>query len=314
MKKGFENFAFLLTLVLCLAFVSCEKDGDKIKNQFVGKWQSNHYSGGVDYYTFTSDGKYTWEGPTSSWGTDYGIYTYNSELKTLIITSQKGNHPEGRTTITNVILEINDEYFIILDNDGDSYTYFKVGDVNNNNSSNIHNKHEYVDMGLSVKWATCNVGAKTPEDYGYYYAWGETETKTEYTEENSITHGKVLGDISGDPIYDTARANWGGDWRMPTISEIIELVENCKFEFVTQNGVNGYKVISNKNGNNIFLPCAGAYNEDYALYGAGEKFFIWSSSVCDTDDFYDTKTARCLSNETFVTLRFYGLTVRPVFD
>ena len=65
-------------------------------------------------------------------------------------------------------------------------------------------KHEAVDLGLSVKWATCNVGAESPEEYGDYFAWGETTTKTEYTYENSKTYGKNIGDIAGNPAYDAA--------------------------------------------------------------------------------------------------------------
>ena len=74
------------------------------------------------------------------------------------------------------------------------------------------NGHEWVDLGLSVRWATCNVGSSVPSGYGDYYAWGEIETKMEYTEENSVTYGVELGDISGNPQYDVATANWGEGW------------------------------------------------------------------------------------------------------
>ena len=94
--------------------------------------------------------------------------------------------------------------------------------------------HEYVDLGLpsGLKWATCNVGAEKPEDYGDYFAWGEIETKSEYTESNSLTHGKQMDDISGDVQYDVAAANWGDSWRMPTKDEMIELVSNCEWEWI----------------------------------------------------------------------------------
>ena len=104
-------------------------------------------------------------------------------------------------------------------------------------TSGHHNGHEWVDLGLSVKWATCNIGADNPEDYGDYFAWGETETKSEYTDANCKTIKKqsffakwfnfgrsdnntnvenLPDDISGNAQYDAARANWGGSWRMPT--------------------------------------------------------------------------------------------------
>jgi len=121
--------------------------------------------------------------------------------------------------------------------------------------------HEYVDLGLSVKWATCNVGASSPSDYGNYYAWGETTTKSEYTGENCKTYGDKFDDISGNVQYDAARANWGGSWRLPTEAEMQELVDKCDWTWTTQGGHNGYKVTSKTNGNSIFLPAAGCCYE-----------------------------------------------------
>ena len=117
------------------------------------------------------------------------------------------------------------------------------------------NGHEYVDLGLSVKWATCNVGANKPEDYGDYFAWGETETKSSYRENNSITYGKNYSDIGGRSRYDAARANWGGTWRLPTKAELEELENKCTWKWTTQNGVNGYKV-TGPNSKSLFLPAA----------------------------------------------------------
>lgn len=91
------------------------------------------------------------------------------------------------------------------------------------------NGHEYVDLGLpsGLKWATCNVGANKPEDYGNYYAWGETGTKSSYGASNSKTYGKQMNDIKGNSQYDAARSNWGGSWRLPTEKELEELVNKC---------------------------------------------------------------------------------------
>ena len=118
--------------------------------------------------------------------------------------------------------------------------------------------HDYVDLGLpsGTKWATCNVGATAPHEYGNYYAWGETTTKSTYSSENSRTHGVSMNDISGNPTYDAARANWGGTWRMPTEAEMEELKDNCTWTWTTQNGVNGC-TITGPNGNSLFLPAAG---------------------------------------------------------
>ena len=99
------------------------------------------------------------------------------------------------------------------------------------------NGYEYVDLGLSVKWANCNVGANKPEDYGNYYAWGETITKSLYTSDNSKTYGLSISELQTQGYidsegnltsqYDAARTNWGGRWRMPTYDELDELIDNC---------------------------------------------------------------------------------------
>ena len=144
--------------------------------------------------------------------------------------------------------------------------------------ANKINGHEYVDLGLpsGLKWATCNVGASSPEKYGYYFAWGETSPKVEYTPENSITYGEEMNDISGNPQYDAARANWGGSWRMPRKNEMEELLAYCEWEWTQKNGVNGYKVIG-RNGKSIFLPAAG-YRGGSSLYNAESYGCYWSST------------------------------------
>ena len=169
--------------------------------------------------------------------------------------------------------------------------------------------HEYVDLGLSVKWATCNVGANKPEDYGDYFAWGETKPKNNYSNSNySYSYNYTTLPLSAD----AARANWGGSWRMPTRAEQDELLEQCTWTWTTQNGVNGYKVTSNKNGNSIFLPAAG-YRYGSSLYNAGSYGSIWSSSLST----YRTGDACCLyfnsSNVSWhYDYRYFGPSVRPV--
>ncbi len=150
------------------------------------------------------------------------------------------------------------------------------------------NGHTAVDLGLSVKWATCNVGATRPEDYGNYYAWGETSPKTSYTEDNSKTMDKSMGDIGGDSRYDAATANWGSGWRLPTKSECDELIDNCTWTWTKLNGVKGYEVKSKKNGNSIFLPAAGFCNGDTPDY-QGSSGYYWSSThsgITDCDAYY----------------------------
>lgn len=174
-----------------------------------------------------------------------------------------------------------------------------------------------VDLGLpsGLKWATCNVGAATPEDYGNYYAWGETSTKSEYTEQNSVTYGQEISDFSGNAQYDAARANWGGSWRMPTVAEMDELRDNCTWTWTSQSGVTGCKV-TGPNGNSIFLPAAG-FCDGSSREGVGELSVCWSS----TPEESNTSFAYCLfyigsgdPPDVPWGSRCLGLTVRPVSD
>ena len=173
--------------------------------------------------------------------------------------------------------------------------------------------HDYVDLGLSVKWATCNVGASQPHGYGNYYAWGETTTKSEYTSDNSRTYGKNMSDISGNSNYDAARANWAGSWRLPTKREMEELKNKCTWTWTSQSGVNGYKV-TGPNGNSIFLPAAG-YCRGSSRYYVGENGYYWSSSP------FESSTLSAFSLFFYSGYRgvhwynrYNGHTVRPVSE
>lgn len=169
--------------------------------------------------------------------------------------------------------------------------YFSNDNANSvSNTANMHNGYEYVDLGLSVKWATCNIGALSPEEYGDYYAWGETTTKPYYTWDSykyylrtysfyekpfpysdyqyEVTvhtqskycvdglYGTVDNKKQLDLSDDAANVKWGGLWRIPTLVELQELVKKCKWEWTDYNGISGYKVIG-PNGRSIFLPAAG---------------------------------------------------------
>ena len=171
-----------------------------------------------------------------------------------------------------------------------------------NQSGELHNGHEYVDLGLpsGLKWATCNVGATTPEEYGNNYAWGETTPQSWLATEYTYNDNPEVLPLSAD----AANVNWGGNWRMPTKAEQEELMDtdNCTWEWTTQNEVNGYKVTSKKNGNSIFLP------------GAANSGYYWSSSAYPGSTFY----AYCLmftsvSVNCDYSQRNYGQSVRAVF-
>ena len=141
--------------------------------------------------------------------------------------------------------------------------------------------HEAVDLGLSVLWATCNVGGQRPEDLGSRFAWGETVEKQSFTEDNYVFSKNGQFEYIGVNIcstkYDAARQRWGGQWRMPTRSEMAELTSRCTWTAETLNGVRGYRVRA-ANGNSIFLPAAGYQNGD-APTEVGEGGFYWSGSL-----------------------------------
>lgn len=169
-----------------------------------------------------------------------------------------------------------------------------------------------VDLGLSVKWASCNVGANSPEEYGDYFAWGEISPKEDYGY-YSVTYGVSMPDISGIPQYDAATANWGGAWRMPTRAEQSELRSNCTWEWTTLNDVSGYRV-TGSNGNSIFLPAAG-HRYGTSSYDVGSGGFYWSSTPHGDDvgnayglrfnsDYYDWSWY----------YRYNGQSVRPVLE
>ena len=161
-------------------------------------------------------------------------------------------------------------------------------------------QHEAVDLGLSVKWATMNIGANAPEEYGDYFAWGETKTKDVYywdtykwldDYENltkyctSESQGIVDDNTVLDPEDDAAHVNWGGKWRMPTYDEWDELLQRCTWEWTTQNGVKG-RLVTGPNGNSIFLPAAGYRNNDSLEY-ADYYGYYWSSSLnLEYNDYY----------------------------
>uniref|UniRef100_UPI0023F291C5 hypothetical protein n=1 Tax=Segatella oulorum TaxID=28136 RepID=UPI0023F291C5 len=143
---------------------------------------------------------------------------------------------------------------------------------------------EYIDLGLSVKWATCNLGASKPSDYGHYYAWGETMVKAGYSwdtykwgKENNFTKYNTDGKTVLDPEDDVATAKLGSPWRMPTLDEINELIGGCTWKWTKKDGVEGYEV-KGTNGNVIFLPAAGYRKGSKSQY-IRKKGYYWSNSL-----------------------------------
>lgn len=190
-----------------------------------------------------------------------------------------------------------------------------------------YNGHDYVDLGLpsGLKWATCNVGASKPEEYGDYFAWGETTAKTNYSwgaysypNDGYAVHGKYerYGMEVLEVTEDAASANWGGLWRIPTKAEFDELLTNCSWTWKTPSdgySHNGY-LVSATNGNSIFLPAAG-YRDGTNLFNDGCGGNYWSSCL-GTDTYSCMAWSLCTEDNVHLMIdafhRNYGLVVRPV--
>ncbi len=166
--------------------------------------------------------------------------------------------------------------------------------------------HEYVDLGLpsGTLWAKMNIGANSPEEYGDYFAWGETQPKVEYswdtyewgivddpdgdgdglfftkycTSSSFGYNGFTDGKTELDPEDDAATANWGSEWRTPSLDQIQELIDNCTIEWTTKNGVNGRLFTSNINGASLFFPAAG-YRWSSGLYDTSTDGYYWSRTL-----------------------------------
>ena len=177
-----------------------------------------------------------------------------------------------------------------------------------------------VDLGLSVKWACCNIGAEFPEEYGGYYAWGDPEEKDSCIWTRYKWHNDSTGEMTKyngkdekivlDSSDDIAQIMWGEDWRMPTQAEMQELMECCEWEWTLVNGVYGYKVSGN--GNSIFLPAAGSQYKDL-FTSQGTQGCYMSSTLYGGD--YELEVCMGFNKKNYYTInsdRCDGHTIRPV--
>ena len=253
----------------------------------------------------------------------------------------------SKITTTEADDEANDEAFddaatstaTVIDAGSTASTSTAQGKSTNTNTAistscvGTINGHEYVDLGLSVLWATCNVGASSPSGYGNYYAWGETSTKSSYTSDNyeydlGWEEAQDIGENISGTEYDAARANWGAAWRMPTLDELKELEEKCTWTWTSQDGHYGYRV-TGPNGKSIFLSAAGYYGDEGQYCGLEGQY--WSSVVeyywdypvydvweegemekyCDFAHILRISSSGCTRD---TKVREYGRSIRPVID
>ena len=179
--------------------------------------------------------------------------------------------------------------------------------------------HAWVDLGLpsGTLWATYNVVANSPEEYGDYFAWGETTTKSTYnwdtyfdSDRSKYNNNDGLTELL--PEDDAATKNWGSPWHMPTFEQMEELYSNCTRKWTTQNGVNGIKITSKSNGNTIFLPAAG-YRWYDELSDAGSYGGCWSSSLYPDHDYGAYNLSFYSGSWNWdINYRYFGLSVRAV--
>lgn len=190
------------------------------------------------------------------------------------------------------------------------------------------NGHDYVDLGLSSgrRWATCNIGSKSPAGYGDYFAWAETKSKSSYTETNyggckdiyidglgSIKSDTIRGQhrIIDNPRFDAARKNWGENWELPTAKDFAELNKECSWTLKSIDGHKGY-LVTGPNGNSIFLPMAGLKEAQHKSQ-VGTGGFYWTGDSWDARDrstmvdFHESS-----HNGSIWCYRFKGLSIRPV--
>ena len=335
------NYFLLLGLILFLApaLISCSDDDDgpkteNVKSLIVGDWLYETSSEYVLYH-FGPDGTGLIVADANTHRYTKTKFVYSVDNETCIITII----PNESEKESYLVLPINKNCINLQ-----SLTYSRNltlnrydGDVESEFSINA-NGHEYVDLGLSVLWATCNVGAIKAEDIGGYYAWGETEVIGDY-DDYLYRHGEdpdkyydfIGQDISGTK-YDVAAVKWKGSWRMPTADEFMELVEKCDWLSENYHGMMGFRV-TGPNGNSIFLPAAGGDDGKGNDPDVGVDGNYWTSTMRSEDNGTKYEWACCfeftISSEgttieeasyygtpydDFGMYRSIGCSVRPVMN
>ena len=340
MKKYFSFFFFAL---LAMFLVGCDSpnayypsgdDSDGSKTYLKTGSYSDLTHNSVVVYAETNLDESNYE------SVEYGfVYSTNKddiEYSNNIVWADNGERDEDvysySATISNLTADKQYYYCAMVRLNETECKYGKIEEFTTDEKptgNGTLNGHEWVDLGLpsGLKWATCNVGASQPEEYGDYFAWGEVEpkeyydwstykwcngsydTQTKYCTDSyyGIVDNKTTLELSDD----AANYNWGGSWRMPTTEEQVELYNNCSWEWTTQNGVYGRKV-TGPNGNSIFLPAAG-YRYGSSLSYAGGYGYYRSSSLNTSYPYYAYSLYFCSDIVGWgSSYRDYGFSVRPV--
>lgn len=254
-------------------------------------------------------------------------YQFSSDkLCAAVIMAQKG---EEKIDIKNTL---NDFNYVGESSSNDIYSnidknIFAVAYESVDNEENYHvigftplfpktenvNGKECTDLGLSVKWATCNVGARSPEEHGGYFAWGEIEEKDNYDRDTYKYYSGSTYENIGDNLcgtqYDVAQAVLGNPWMMPTKENMDELRTKCDWVWTAENGVKGYKVFG-ENGNYIFLPAVG-YKTTYLKNGGTNGYYMTATSYL-TSYAHDLEFSNSSIRSSSSLVRWAGVCVRAV--
>ena len=278
-----------------------ETTSARYKNDIVGEWNVEAVYQKYNVTTFalsiSNNGTFKWTDDNKD--REYnGVYSICDNK--ILFLEQTQKCPMGGL---HTIKELSESHFVLAN----VYNQESVGNISNSsNSDNAPAGVEAVDLGLSVKWASCNLGATTPTASGDYFNWGSNEYIISY---ESPTMSNICG-----TSYDVARNMWGGTWRLPTRAEVKELLEKCSKQWTTQNGVKGFKF--SRNGKSIFLPAAGYFDGEEVRYADNDywsgcywtgtqhetyKGSAWTLSFDDSEDAW----------EAYEDKRG-GLSVRPV--
>ena len=329
-----QKFIFALMAFAVLAFTACNKEKGNNPDDPNEKQQSKSISCSMDTIESTLQG-----GSFNVTITSNGNWSATSDVLWIEVSPNNG---VGDAFVTIKVADGSKATGHVLFSNSSESVSLTVVRQGRGGQNGEEQGHKYVDMGLSVKWATMNVGASKEEGYGDYYAWAETSTKTStyYWESYKYWHSQtstllryVTNSAWGynnfqdnksklEKSDDAAYVNWGGNWRTPTKAEWEELgnEQNCTWTWTSVNNISGLRITSKITGESIFLPAAGikTYSTDNTTKGSEGNY--WTSELGDRYPYealyehfdYNAGYYRNIFSAYSYSVRCYGLSVRPV--
>lgn len=369
-RSTIDNYQGVLSLSTSVLGSSYQVELSNLNSNTIYYYRAYMVSGGKAYYgsvnSFTtSQGEQELVSTGDATDITYKSATVTCSIKNLNITNYKElgvRYAESKDALENGYSQkvttstlTNNTFTVTLTNLAEQTTYYYQACVTYYDTDYYgviksfttlkntvdYNGHAYVDLGLpsGTKWATMNVGASKPEDFGDYYAWGETTTKTSYTKDNYTWKGLTTDEFVSRGVvnvvnpssyypdyilsasYDVATVKWGSVWRMPTSSEINELESYTTITKKTQNGVPGFLFTSIRNKNSIFLPAAGYWDEPgFYLTSSyyGDIGYYWSSELNDLNKRDEYSSVIFIADNHIKNIlytggyRHEGFSIRPV--